>query len=171
MSLERSRRERFGSQPVPLTWELPALLVATTLACVVMTPLVVQGLTCALLTGRFAWPSGEVATALDGLVRGDFGAGLPTRVAQGLPPDAAMWATTLAAEILVLGSILLFGKWLRDLAGMGPHRGLATPGQAAEALGLKTLRQKTSVVRPDLQRQRHQMVWGLKDRFFRRSPK
>lgn len=150
MSMEHSRRERFGSQPIPLTWEMPLLIAAVTLFLVVMTPLVVQGAACAVVAGGFSWPSGQVPAALLGLARGDFGMGLPTRIAGELPPDAVLWAATLVAEILVLGSILILCQWLRELAGIGSRRGLATSAQAADALGIKALRTKAPMIRPDL---------------------
>jgi hypothetical protein len=150
VSMERSRRERFRHQPVPLTWEVPLLIGVVALFGALMTPLVIQGITCALLAGGFAWPTGEVPSALLGLARGHFGAGLPAPAANELPPDPVLWATTLIGEIVVLGSLFILVAWFRGLLGIGPNRGLATSGQAAEALGIKRLRKKAPVIRPDL---------------------
>ena len=150
MSMERSRRERFRSQPIPLTWEVPLLICVVGLFLALMTPLVVQGATCVLLAGGFAWPVGELPAALMGLARGGFGAGLPATVANELPPDPVMWAATLVGEIVVLGSLWILVFWVRELLGIGANRGLATSAQAAGALGVKRLRWKAPVIRPDL---------------------
>jgi len=150
VSMERSRRERFRNQPIPLTWEVPLLVGVVGLFLALMTPLVVQSMTCVLLAGGFAWPVGEVPAALMGLARGGFGAGLPARVAIELPSDPVMWAATLIGEVVVLGGLWILVLWFRELLGIGANRGLATSAQAAEALGVKRLRSKASVIRPDL---------------------
>lgn len=150
MSMERIRRERFRNQPIPLTWEVPLLICVVGLFLALMTPLVVQAMTCVLLAGGFAWPVGELTAALIGLARGGFGAGLPATVATELPPDPVMWAVTLIGEIVVLGSLWILVLWVRELLGIGANRGLATSAQAAGALGVKRLRSKASVIRPDL---------------------
>lgn len=51
MSMERSRRERFATQPVPMTWEVPATVTLAVLFLLVLTPLVVQGLVARLVAG------------------------------------------------------------------------------------------------------------------------
>ena len=150
MSMERSRRERFRNQPIPLTWEVPLLVCVVGLFLALITPLVVQGMTCVLLGGSFAWPVGELPAALLGLARGGFGAGLPATVATELPPDSVMWAATLIGEIVVLGSLWILVFWVRELLGIGGNRGLASSAQAAGALGVKRLRKRAAVIRPDL---------------------
>jgi len=118
-------------------------------------PLVVQGLVSTLILGEFAWPTGHVAMALAGLLRGHFGAGLPAEVGARLPADEGMWVLTLVADLLVLGAALVVGVRLRDLLG-GPstRHGLATSAQAAHALGLPRLRKSAAVIRPDLDARR-----------------
>lgn len=150
MSMERSRRERFRNQPIPLTWEVPLLIGVVALFLTLMTPLVIQGITCSLLAGGFAWPTGQVPSALLRLAGGHFGAGLPAQAATELPPDPVMWAATLVGEIVVLGSLFILVARFRELLGIGTNRGLATSTQAAEALGIKRLWTKAPVIRPDL---------------------
>jgi len=155
MSMERSRRERFGSQPPPMTWEPPLLVCLLGGFLVVMTPLLVQALVGLLLAGDFAWPTGHISAALAGLARGRFGGGLEPALASALLPDPVMWAATAVAEMLVLGSLVVFVLWARELLGVGSRRGLATSAQAAEALGVRRLRKNAAVVRPDLYARSH----------------
>ena len=53
-------------------------------------------------------------------------------------------------SVLVLGAAVVVGMWMRGLTGATSLHGLATPAQAAEALGVPRLRKSADVVRPDL---------------------
>jgi hypothetical protein len=145
MSMERSRRDRFATQPVPVTWEVPAVVTLVVLFLLVLTPVVVQGLMAWLVSGTFAWP-GDLGQALLGLLRGRFGEGLAPR-----PSDALLWVLAAVGEFFVLGAALVVGVWMRELvAGGNARHGLATSVQAAQALGLTRLRRSAAVIRPDL---------------------
>jgi hypothetical protein len=107
------------------------------------------------VAGQFAWPTNHLETALLGLAHGQFGDGLATDLASQLPSAALMWALTVVGEVVVLGTALVVGVRLRDLVGGSNTRhGLATPVQAAEALGLPRLRKSAPVIRPDLHARR-----------------
>lgn len=151
MSMERSRRDRFATHTVPLTWEIPAAVTGAVMFLTVVTPLVVQGLVAWLVAGTFAWPTNHLGKALLGLLRGRFGEGLPASMASQLPSAALMWALTMIGEVVVLGTALVVGLWIRDLVGGSNARhGLATSVQAVEALGVPRLRKSAPVIRPDL---------------------
>lgn len=150
MSMERSRRDRFSTHRVPLTWEVPTAVLLATLFCGLCTPLVVQGVVGLATTGEWAWPTDHLIEAYAGLLQGHFGHGLPHGLAAALPPDRVMWALTVIGEVLVLGAVVVVGFWLRELAGADSRHGLAASSQAAEALGLPRLRKTAAVVRPDL---------------------
>ena len=151
MSMERSRRDRFATHTVPLTWEVPAALTAVVLVLVVATPLIVQTLVAWMVAGTFAWPSNHLGEALLGLLHGHFGHGLAPRPASQLPSDVLMWVLSAVGEVVVLGTIAVVALWMRDLVGGGKARhGLATSAQAAESLGLPRLRKSARVIRPDL---------------------
>ena len=150
MSMERSRRDRFSTHAVPLTWEIPAAVIGAGLLFILITPLVVQGVVGWATSGDFAWPTRHLLDAYGGLLHGRFGAGLRRDVAAGLPPDTVMWVLTVIGEVLVLGAAVVVGVWMRDLTGTNTHHGLATATQAAEALGLPRLRKTAAVIRPDL---------------------
>lgn len=153
MSVDRSRADRFHAHPAPLAADLPAvigILGLVLLALAVFTPLIVQGMLLSLLTGEFAWPTGHLQAALLGVARGEFGIGLPDDVAAELPPTPVIWVTVALGEAMLLGSFAFLGWCLRGPLGFGSSRGLATAHDAAAALGVRTLRFKAAVIRPDL---------------------
>jgi len=153
--MERSRRDRFATHPVPLTWEIPAAVAGAVLFLIAVTPLLVQGLVALLVAGTFAWPTNHLEMAVLGLLRGRFGVGLTTNLTAQLPSAVLMWALTVVGEVVVWGAALVVGLWMRDLiGGSNPRHGLATSIQAAEALGLPRLRKSAPVIRPDLHARR-----------------
>lgn len=149
MSMERSRRDRF-TNVAPTAEEPKVAVLLAGLFVFLITPLVVQGIVVWITSGDFALPNGHVVDAYGGLLHGHFGAGLRRGVANRLPPDAVMWVLTVVGEVLTLGAAIVAGMWLRDLTGTSSRHGLATPRQAAEALGLPRLRNSAEVIRPDL---------------------
>jgi hypothetical protein len=149
MSMERSRRARL-TNTAPTQGEFAVAVLLAGLFFFLLTPLVVQGLLAWTTAGVFALPNGHLLQAYGGLLRGHFGVGLASEVSGALPPDAAMWALTVLGEVLMIGSAVVVGMWMRDLTGAGSRHGLATPTQAAEALGVPRLRKSAAVIRPDL---------------------
>lgn len=149
MSMERSRRARF-TNVAPTAGEFTVAVLLAGAFFFLLTPLVVQALVGWASSGTLALPNGHLLEAYGGLLRGRFGGGLADGVADALPSDAVMWGLTLLGEVLVLGAAVVVGMWMRDLTGTGSRHGLATPTQAAEALGLPRLRKSAAVIRPDL---------------------
>lgn len=150
--MERARRERFANV-APSSGEVALVTVLTGGFCVLITPLVVQGLVGLVLVGEFLWPTGRVFDALGGLaVHQEFGHGIRYRggARAALPPDAVMWVLVLMAEVVVIVAVVLASRWLRGASGSGSHHGLATRSEASTALGLPRLRATAAVIRPDL---------------------
>lgn len=149
MSMERSRRARF-TNTAPTQGEFTVAVLLAGIFFFLLTPLVVQALVAWITAGVFALPKGHLLQAYGGLLRGHFGVGLAGNVSGALPPDAAMWTLTMLGEVLVTGSAVVVGMWMKDLTGAGSRHGLANPTQAAEALGIPRLRKSAAVIRPDL---------------------
>lgn len=149
MSMERSRRARF-TNTAPTQGEFTVALLLAGIFFLLLTPLVVQALVAWMTAGVFALPNGHLLQAYGGLLRGHYGVGLTGHVAGALPPNPAMWTLTVLGEVLVIGSLVVVGMWMKDLTGAGSRHGLATPTQAAEALGIPRLRKSAAVIRPDL---------------------
>ena len=147
--MERSRRDRF-TNVAPTAGEFMVAVLLAGLFFLLVTPLVVQGIVGWATSGELALPNGHLLDAYGGLLHGRFGAGLRHHVADALPPAAAMWVLTALGEVLVLGAAGVVALWMRDLTGTSSRHGLATPAQAAEALGVPRLRNSAAVIRPDL---------------------
>ncbi|MFJ2758773.1 type IV secretory system conjugative DNA transfer family protein [Nocardioides sp. NPDC087217] len=132
-----------------MTWEIPTLILSGALVVLVATPLVVQGCLTWVLTGQFAWPT-DLVDALVGIAHGEFGVGLRADVVRRLPGAEVMWALVVVGELLAFAGAVTLRLRLRDLiAGRRARHGLATPVQAAAALGVTRLRRSSRVVRPD----------------------
>jgi len=149
VSMERSRRDRF-TKVAPTAEQFKVAVLLAGLSFLLITPLVVQGIVAWITSGDFALPNGHLLDAYGGLLHGHFGAGLRRGVANALPPDAVMWVFTVVGEVLTLGAAVVVGRWMRELTGASSRHGLATPAQAAEALGVPRLRSSAVVIRPDL---------------------
>lgn len=149
MSMERSRRARF-TNVAPTAGEFTVAVLLTGVLFFLVTPLVVQAIVGWATARAFALPNGHLLEAYGGLLHGHFGVGLPDGVAVALPSDAVMWVLTLVGEVLALGAAVVVGIWMRDVTGTSSRHGLATPAQAAQALGLPRLRKSAAVIRPDL---------------------
>lgn len=149
MSMERARRDRFTSI-APSAGEFKVACLLAGLFFFLATPLVVQAVVGWATSGGQALPNGQLLDAYGGLLHGHFGVGLRPGVAENLPPDAVMWLLTAIGEVLVLGAAAVVGTWMRAVTGGSSLHGLATPAQAAEALGVPRLRNSAEVVRPDL---------------------
>lgn len=159
MSMERTRRDRFATHTIPLTWEIPAAAILGGLCLIAVTPLLVQGVLARALAGEFAWPTDHLGLALLELLHGHFGAGIRPLVAEQLPPEPLMWVLTIVGEAIVLGIAAVAGLRMRDpAAGSNARHGLATSTQAAQALGLRRLRKSAAVIRPDLHIRGRQLV-------------
>lgn len=148
MTMERSRRDRF-TNIAPSAGEFTVAVLLAGLFFFLITPLIVQGVVSWATSGDFALPNEQLLEAYGGLLHGHFGAGLPPGVADALPAPAVMWVLTVLGEVLVLGAAVVV-MWMRNLTGTSTRHGLATPTQAAEALGVPRLRRSAAVIRPDL---------------------
>lgn len=158
MSMKDDRRKRFEPAPIPTAWA-PVATAAMVVLLITATPLATQTTVLLLRTGTLAHPI-DVVAAYAELARGQFGGGLDRPSADALPADLTMWVLSLIAELIVVVAALVMVMWAREVTGRQstPH-GLATPQQAARALGLPRLRASAAVVRPDLHQQRPERRW------------
>lgn len=150
MSMERARRDRFTTAgPIADEYKMAVLLLG--LLGFLAVPLAVQASAAWMTAGTFALPHGHFIDAYSELcLDGRFGGGLPRVVARDLPADAVMWVLTGFTEMLLLGSTVLLGSGTHGLPSPRSLHGLATPAQAATALGVRPLRRSAEVIRPDL---------------------
>ncbi len=156
--------------PYPWTWEIPA-----TVTCMLLIGLVsgIQvGRTIANLVcgAGVTWPATpQVAhdaaavpmpipspvgaafwTSLPGIITGDAAAGLPQPVPPDLAPPWLVWISVAITDLLILAAttwicVQWYLRW-----GPGRMRGMASPAEVAQLLGLRRIRRVAPLVRPDL---------------------
>jgi hypothetical protein len=135
--------------PYPWTWE-PAL--GGILAYLLVAVLAAQ--TGRLLANLFAgagitWPaSANLFTSLPGIFAGDAAAGLD--IAHPAASRIAVWTWLAIMEILALAGSIVVLVLLLHRFGPGRMKGMATPRDAAEALGEQRLFSQRRIIRPDL---------------------
>lgn len=141
--------------PVPLTrgWEAPLAGVAVLVVLLAGAALLGVGVAAALAGGGWVWPHDRAAAGrlLTGLLRGRPAAGLPAAQATRLPGTGVVYAGVAGVELLavtVAAAVgLLFAR--HRLAG-GAGSGMASRGDAEQALGVSQLHAARRIIRPDL---------------------
>lgn len=136
--------------PYPLTWEVPAGILATAALLLVLGVHLGRGLANWSADAGWHWPQPTALfTSLPAILGGDADAGLPTALAGAATPSELLgWV--IAAEILILlAGIILTAAGLRRW-GPGRLKGMATPAEAEASLGVSRLRRVRRVIRPDL---------------------
>ena len=143
-----SQRDR-RADPYPLTWEIPAAILAGSLLSLVLGVQLGRGLANFSAGTGWAWPAPtRLFRSAIGVLQGDPGAGLD-HVAPLAPPDALL-AWVVAVELIVMaGYVVLI--WL-CLHRWGPNRtlGVASRDEARRLLGRQRLHAARKVIRPDL---------------------
>ena len=148
------RVQRPRSDVLPLTWEIPAAVVAAwSLLALLLLP-AAQGLAAALSGHNFGWPRGALIDSILGLVAGQPGRGLPPGQVAELPPMATVYTVIALAEV-ALTAVSVYGlTWWWRTVGPGAQHGLATTAEVRRILGPANLRQRRFTIRPDLHRPR-----------------
>ena len=142
MQLERRQN------PYPLTWEVPAGILATAGLALVAGAHLGRGIANWFAGAGWHWPQpAALLTSLPAVLVGDADAGL-TRLAGASPGQVLGWVVTVEALMVVAGAALA----IAGLRRWGPARlkGMATPAEAETALGLSRLRRVRAIIRPDL---------------------
>ncbi len=138
--MQRERRHN----PYPLTWEIPAGIACVLLLLGTLGVHLGRGLA-HLTAGRgWVWPARE-----------DLFSSLPAVLAEASGPLAVSlqgWIVTV--ELLLLSALAWATASLLRRWGPGRLKGMATPQQAEQILGVRRLRRVAPVVRPDLHARR-----------------
>lgn len=134
---------------MPLTWEIPAAIVLSWLVLALAALPAGQALASLVTGDGLLWPHGLVASALH-LVQGEPGAGLALSERASLPPTGAVYAGVVTAEGLValLGAFALVVWW--RTGGPGTQWGIARRRDVVPVLGVRNLRERRHLIRPDL---------------------
>ena len=131
---------------LPLTWEIPVTIALGWLVLAVLALPVGQSLAYAISGRTPAWPTGELASSVAGLVAGRPGDGLSERP----PGDALVYAAIVAAEVAVMAIALWVTTWWWRTTGPGAQFGLASKHETRKVLGKRSLNRRRMTIRPDL---------------------
>src|SRR3954449_9337605 len=145
-------QRRRDPQPISRGWELAAAAAGGTVIAIALAALAGLGLASALWGGGWVWPQGTetVIHVLGGLLHGDPGRGLPPDQLRQVAGPVPVYACVAAAELVlvitgVIGAVLI-SRYRRPGDARG---GMATRGEAEQALGLRQLRAARAGICPD----------------------
>lgn len=144
-TLQADRRRN----PYPYTWEIPLGILTGWL---LLAGLGVQlGRSLANLTAGagWAWPAGRALyTSLPAVLSGDSAAGLILTGGSASPDSLHGWL--IATQLLILVGYTLGLIWAGRRWGPSRMKGMASPTEAEQVLGLARLRRNATLIRPDL---------------------
>jgi len=146
-----SQRRR-DPQPLSRGWELAVVGVGGVLVAVVLAALAGLGLAAALWGGGWVWPHGTetIIGVIAGLLHGDPGRGLPPDQLRRLAGPTATYVCVAVAEFALCAGAAASGVLISRYLRPGDARsGMATRGEAEQALGISQLRAGRAVIRPD----------------------
>ena len=147
-----SRRRR-DPQPLSRGWELAVAGAGGALIAVVLAALVGLGVAAALWGEGWVWPHGTetITRVIASLLDGDPGRGLPPDQLRRIAGPAATYACVAVAEMALVTGAAGAGIGVSRYRRPGDARGgMATRGEAGEALGIRQLHAARAVIRPDL---------------------
>ena len=145
-------QRRRDPQPISRGWELAAAAVGGAGIAVALVALAGLGLASALWGDGWVWPHGTetVIHVLGGLLHGDPGRGLSADQLRQVAGPIPVYACVAVAELVLVAtaviSAVLISRYRRPSDARG---GMATRGEAEQALGLRQLRAGRAVIRPD----------------------
>ena len=137
--------------PLPLArgWELPVVLVGGAAIAIALAALTGLGLASAWWGGGWVWPQDAttMSQAVDGLLRGEPGRGLPPDQASRVAGPVPAYACVLLAEVTLLAVVVLAGVCVSRYRPRAS--GMASRRETSRALGVRQLHEARTVIRPD----------------------
>ena len=143
--MQRSRRHN----PYPLTWEIPAGMASGLLLVLALGVHLGNGLAHYTAGGGWTWPHSR-----------DLFASIPAVISRSEAVGTGGWI--LAVELLLILGLVWVGVASWQRWGSARLKGMATPEQAEQVLGVRRLRKVAHVVRPDLHTRRRATIRGLR---------
>jgi len=144
---------RRDPQPLGHGWEVAVVAGSGILLAVALAALTGLAAASASFGNGWVWPRGTVTVVhvLGGLLTGHPGRGLPPAQAARVAGPVAVYAGITVCEAMLGGIAVTAGVLAAGHHRPGDaRRGLATRGEAEQALGCGRLRAAKEIIRPDL---------------------
>lgn len=146
MSMLQADRRR---NPYPYTWEIPIGILTGWLLLAGLGVQLGRTLANATAGAGWAWPTGRALyTSLPAILAGNPTAGLA--LGGGAAGPAALYGWLIATQLAILTGYTTGLLWAGRRWGPGRMKGMATPTEAEQVLGLTRLRRNATLIRPDL---------------------
>lgn len=144
-TLQTDRRH----DPYPYTWEIPIGVLVGWLLLASLGIHLSRALANWTAGGGWTWPAGRALfTSLPAILAGNPAAGL-THIG-ATAGTAALYGWLVATQLLVLAGYTTALLWAGHRWGPGRMKGMASPTEAEQVLGLTRLRRNAPLIRPDL---------------------
>jgi hypothetical protein len=147
------QQRRRDPQPIGQCWEAAAAILGSALLVLGLTALCGLGVASALFGRGWVWPSGTGAMGhvIGGLLTGHPGRGLDPRQARLVAGPVGVYLCVAVCELTAIAAGLTGGVLVTRYRRPGDARGgMATRGEAEQALGISRLRAARKIIRPDL---------------------
>ena len=146
MTMLQADRRR---NPYPYTWEIPIGILTGWLLLAGLGIQAGRTLANATAGAGWAWPTGRTLyTSLPAILAGNPTAGLT--LAGGAANPASLQAWLIATQLVILAGCTTALVWAGRRWGPGRMKGMASPAEAEQVLGLTRLRRNAPLIRPDL---------------------
>jgi hypothetical protein len=146
MTILQAERRR---NPYPYTWEIPLGILTGWLLLAGLGVQLGRSLANAAAGAGWAWPAGRALyTSLPAVLSGDPVAGLAHTAGAASP--AVLYAWLAGTQLIILAGYTAALVWACRRWGPGRMKGMASPSEAEQVLGLARLRRNAALIRPDL---------------------
>jgi len=146
-------QRRRDPQPMGQGWEVAVAVIGGALLGLGLGALCGLGAASALFGRGWVWPHGTdtITHVIGGLVSGHPGCGLDPRQARLVAGPTAVYLCVAVCELAVIVASVAGGVIVARYRRPGDARGgMATRGEAEQALGIRRLRGARDIIRPDL---------------------
>ena len=135
--------------PYPYTWEPPVAILTGGLLLAALGTHLARALANWTAGGGWTWPAGRTLyTSLPTVLAGNPTAGITSTAPTANTP--ALYGWLIATQLILLASYAAGLLWAARRWGPGRMKGMASPGEAEQVLGLTRLRRNAPLIRPDL---------------------
>ena len=146
MTIAQADRRR---DPYPFTWEIPVGILTGWLLLACLGIHFGRALANWAAGAGWTWPAGRnLFTSLPAVLAGNPTAGLTTTGPAASTP--ALYGWLIATQLLLLAGYTAGVWWAAHRWGPGRMKGMASPAEAEQVLGLTRLRRNAALIRPDL---------------------